>query len=73
MNANTPRGSTRWAPPAPDRVSVHAPACPSCPGHGRLDRGPALMGGTGIIEMQRWRCDLDPFHWWDDFRVIADL
>jgi len=52
---------------------VHAPACPSCPGHGRLDRGPALMGGTGIIEMQRWRCDLDPFHWWDDFRVIADL
>jgi hypothetical protein len=31
------------------------------------------MGGTGLVEMQRWRCERDLTHWWDDFRVIVDL
>jgi hypothetical protein len=73
MNADTPRGSTRQAPPAPVRTPVDAPRCPSCPGHGRPDREPVLMGGTGIVEVQRWRCALEPSHWWDDFRAIVDL
>lgn len=47
--------------------------CPTCPGGAAPDRQPTLMGGTGIVEVQRWRCDRDSSHWWDEFRPIVDL
>jgi hypothetical protein len=47
--------------------------CPQC-GHDALPCGePALLGGTAIVQLRRYRCLSHHSHWWDDERVLIDV
>jgi hypothetical protein len=68
MRTATPTTSSRPATEDPEVPSV---ACPTCGAAARRDRPTAIVRGTAVLAMSRFRCERDVTHWWDDYEVVS--
>jgi hypothetical protein len=54
---------------APSRVV--ATPCPYCDAIAQPEGPPAVLSGTGMVELQKYRCERTPSHWWHQDRVLV--